>query len=204
VNSFEFSGFNIFFTTKALRILLRNTLILLFITETISMKIGLISDTHGWIHPRLYELFDKVDEIWHAGDIGNIETADMLAAFKPLRAVYGNIDNAVIRRAYKEHLKFLAEEVSVWITHIGGTPGHYNQRLIPGIYDNPPDLFICGHSHLAKVIYDRKTGFLFVNPGSAGYQGFHQYMTLIRFCIDGKEIHNMELLELGERGKVTL
>jgi putative phosphoesterase len=168
------------------------------------MKIGLISDTHGWIHPRLFDHFAACDEIWHAGDIGNIETADSLAAFRPLKAVYGNIDDAIVRKAFKEHLIFNAEEIRVWLTHIGGTPGHYDQRVKPGIYENPPDLFICGHSHIAKVMYDKKAGFLYVNPGAAGYNGFHKYMTAIRFQIDGKNIHDMELIELGERGKVAI
>ena len=168
------------------------------------MKIGLLSDTHGWIHPRLFDHFEGCDEIWHAGDIGNIETADKLSAFKPLKAVYGNIDDSKVRRAYKENLIFMAEEVRTWITHIGGTPGHYDRRLLPAIYDAPPDLFICGHSHIAKVMYDKKAGFLFVNPGAAGYNGFHKYMTAIRFQIDGKTIHDLELIELGERGKIIL
>ena len=168
------------------------------------MNIGIISDTHGWIHPRLFELFKEVDEIWHAGDIGNIETADQLSAFKPLRAVYGNIDDALVRRAFKEQLDFIAEGIRVIITHIGGSPGHYTSKLIPGLYDDPPDLFICGHSHIAKVMYDKKAGFLFINPGSAGYQGFHKYMTAIMFSIDDKNIHDLKLIELGERGKVIL
>jgi uncharacterized protein len=168
------------------------------------MKIGLLSDTHGWIHPRLFDHFAGCDEIWHAGDIGNLDTADSLAAFRPLRAVYGNIDGTSVRSIYREHLIFRAEEVNVWLTHIGGTPGHYDQRVRPGIYDNPPDLFICGHSHIAKVMYDKKAGFLYVNPGAAGYYGFHEYMTAIRFQIDGKAIHDMELIELGERGKSVI
>jgi putative phosphoesterase len=168
------------------------------------MKIGLLSDTHGWIHPRLFDHFAVCDEIWHAGDIGNIETADKLSAFKTLKAVYGNIDDALIRKVYKEHLKFKAEEVRVWITHIGGAPGHYDIKVRPGIYEDHPDLFICGHSHIAKVVYDKKAGFLYVNPGAAGYNGFHKFMTAIRFQIDGKKIHDMELIELGERGKTTI
>jgi putative phosphoesterase len=168
------------------------------------MKIGLLSDTHGWIHPGLFDHFAGCDEIWHAGDIGNIETADKLASMKPLKAVYGNVDDAIVRTVYKEHLIFNAEEVRVWLTHIGGTPGHYNLRVKPGIYENPPDLFICGHSHIAKVMFDKKAGFLYVNPGAAGYNGFHKYMTAIRFQIDGKNIHDLELIELGERGKVAI
>jgi uncharacterized protein len=168
------------------------------------MKIGIISDTHGWIHPRLFEHFKEVDEIWHAGDIGNIETADQLAAFKSLRAVYGNIDDAVVRRLYKLNMKFKAEDTRVWITHIGGTPGHYDLKVKEEIMQNPPDIFICGHSHLAKVIYDKKAGLLYINPGAAGYNGFHKFMTVIRLQIDGKVIHDLELIELGERGRVIL
>jgi putative phosphoesterase len=168
------------------------------------MKIGLLSDTHGWIHPRLFDHFSEVDEIWHAGDIGSIETADVLAEYKPLRAVYGNIDDSKVRKVYKEHLKFKIEGIKVWLTHIGGTPGHYDRRVRPVIYEDPPDLFICGHSHIAKVMFDKKGGFLYINPGAAGYNGFHKYMTAIRFQIDGKKIHSLELIELGERGKVPI
>jgi putative phosphoesterase len=168
------------------------------------MKIGLLSDTHGWIHPRLFDHFADCDEVWHAGDIGNMETADKLAAFKPLKAVYGNIDNAAVRTAYRENLIFMVEETRVWITHIGGTPGHYDRKVLPAIYENPSDLFICGHSHIAKVMYDKKAGFLYMNPGAAGYNGFHKYMTAIRFQINGKRIHDLELIELGERGKIIL
>lgn len=168
------------------------------------MKIGLISDTHGWIHPRLFDHFEGCDEIWHAGDIGNIETADTLASFRPFKAVFGNIDDAIVRSAYKENLHFLAEETHVWITHIGGTPDHYDVRVRQKLIANSPDIFICGHSHIAKVIYDKKFGFLYVNPGAAGYYGFHKFMTAIRFQIDGKRIHDLELIELGERGKVII
>jgi len=168
------------------------------------MKIGLVSDTHGWIHPRLFDHFAGCDQIWHAGDIGNIETADAFALFKPFKAVFGNIDDANVRKVYKEHLIFNADEVKVLLTHIGGTPGHYNIKVKPAIYENPPDIFICGHSHIAKVMYDKKAGFLYVNPGAAGYNGFHKIMTAIRFSIDGKDIHDMELIELGERSKTAI
>ena len=133
-----------------------------------------------------------------------METADKLAAFKPLKAVYGNIDNTFVRTVYRENLIFKVEEIRVWITHIGGTPGHYDRKVLPAIYENPPDLFICGHSHIAKVMYDKKAGFLYMNPGAAGYNGFHKYMTAIRFQINGKRIHDLELIELGERGKIIL
>ncbi len=168
------------------------------------MKIGLLSDTHGWIHPRISDHFADCDEIWHAGDIGNLETADKLALIKPLKAVYGNIDNAIVRTVYPEHLIFMSGDVRVWITHIGGTPGHYERKLLPRFSENKPDLFICGHSHIAKVMYDNKMGFLYVNPGAAGYNGFHKFMTILKFQIDGKDIHDMELIELGERGKLIV
>lgn len=167
------------------------------------MKIGLLSDTHGWIHPGLFKFFDKCDEIWHAGDIGNIETADALSGFRPFRAVYGNIDNAEVRSAYPDNLRFLAGEVRVWMTHIGGNPARYDIRVRTELKSDPPDLFICGHSHIAKIIWDKR-GFLYVNPGAAGYIGFHKFMTAVRFSIDGKRIHGMELIELGERGQVTI
>lgn len=167
------------------------------------MKIGLLSDTHGWVHPSLFDHFSNCDEIWHAGDIGNIETADSLAAFKPLRAVYGNIDDSVVRSVYKENLKFKAEEMNIWITHIGGSPGNYSPKVKSEIYLNHPDIFICGHSHIAKVIFDKRTGSLYINPGAAGYFGFHKYMTAVRFQIDGRNIHDMELIEMGERGRVN-
>lgn len=166
------------------------------------MKIGLISDTHGWIHPSVYDHFRDVDEIWHAGDIGNIGTADALSSFRTLRAVYGNIDDAVVRRAYPEQLKFRAEEVNVWLVHIGGTPGHYDKKIAQLLFNDPPDIFVCGHSHIARVQHDKKTGSLYINPGSAGYQGFHKYMTIMTLCIDGARIHSLQLIELGERGKV--
>jgi uncharacterized protein len=168
------------------------------------MKIGLISDTHGWIHPRLFEHFKDCDEIWHAGDIGNIETADAFSQFRPFRAVYGNIDGMTVRVVYKEHLFFKAEEVNVLITHIGGTPDRYDRRVIPLLNEMHPDLFICGHSHIAKIIYDKKQEFLYVNPGASGYIGFHRFMTAIRFQITGSRIHDMELIELGERGKAAI
>lgn len=168
------------------------------------MKIGLLSDTHGWIHPRLFDHFAECDEIWHAGDIGNIETADKLNTFKPLKAVYGNIDDALIRRIYKDKLIFVAEEIKVWITHIGGTPGHYDRKILSAIDENRPDLFICGHSHIAKIMYDKRAGFLYINPGAAGRNGFHKFMTAVRFQIDGKNIHDLDLIELGARGRIIL
>lgn len=168
------------------------------------MKIALLSDTHGWIHPKLYELFQSCDEIWHAGDIGNIETAVSLSSLKPLRAVYGNMDGAAIRRSFKESLRFRIEEREIFMTHIGGTPGHYHPKILKEIHNNLPDIFICGHSHITKVMFDKKAGFLYINPGAAGRIGFHQFMTAIRFQIDGEDVHHMEVIELGERGKAKI
>lgn len=169
-----------------------------------SMKIGLLSDTHGWIHPRLFDLFDKCDEIWHAGDIGNIETADTIASYRLLRAVYGNIDDSIVRSVYRESLRFEIEGKEILMTHNGGRPGHYSLKVREEIKNFTPEILICGHSHIAMVMYDRKAGMLYINPGAAGYTGFHKYMTVIRFNIDYSGIHNLELVELGERGKVIL
>lgn len=166
-------------------------------------RIGLLSDTHGYINPRLFPFFDKVEEIWHAGDIGNIGTADELAAFKPLKAVYGNIDDQKIRAVYPLHQRFKCEEVDVWITHIGGYPGRYERAVKPDIFTNPPDLFICGHSHILKVIYDKKLNFLHMNPGAAGNRGFHKVCTAFRFIIDGKDIRDLEIWEM-KRNEIIL
>ncbi len=165
--------------------------------------IGLLSDTHGYIHPRLLSFFEKVDEIWHAGDIGNIETADTLTEFKPLKAVYGNIDGHEIRAVHPLHQRFMCEGINVWITHIGGYPGRYERCVKPGIYDNPPNLFICGHSHILKVIYDKKLDFLHINPGAAGNKGFHRVCTAVRFKIDGKDIRELEIWEM-KRNEIVL
>jgi putative phosphoesterase len=159
------------------------------------MKIGLISDTHGWIHPRLFELFAGCDEIWHAGDIGNIGTADSLSAFKPLRAVYGNIDNNLVRVVYPETLRFKIDEVDVWMTHIGGFPGKYDMAVKPGIFTNPPGLFISGHSHILKIIFDQKLNLLHINPGAAGNYGLQKVCTAVRFAVEGKEIKELEIWE---------
>ena len=165
-------------------------------------KIGLLSDTHGFIEPKLFEFFKECDEIWHAGDFGNMETLDRLTAFKPLRAVYGNIDDHKIRKVYKKHLKFKLEGVKVWMTHIGGYPGHYDKSVKPGIFEDPPTLFISGHSHILKVIYDKKIGTLHMNPGAAGNHGFHKVKTLLRFVIDGDRIRDLEIMEIPRKQEV--
>lgn len=159
-------------------------------------RIGLLSDTHGYLDDAILTHFDKCDEIWHAGDFGNIAVADTLAAFKPLRGVYGNIDGHEIRTVYPEHLRFSCEEVDVWITHIGGYPGRYSPQVKPVIQKDPPRLFICGHSHILKVIYDQKLQCLHLNPGAAGKHGWHKVRTLLRFSIDENRIENLEVIEL--------
>lgn len=166
-------------------------------------RIGLLSDTHGFIHPRLFSFFDKVDEIWHAGDFGTMETADRLAGFKPLKGVYGNIDGQAIRQCYPQHQRFLCEEMDVWMTHIGGYPGHYESHVKPDIFNRPPHLFISGHSHILKVIYDQKLGFLHMNPGAAGYYGFHKVATALRFVVDGKNISDLEIWELDRENIIA-
>lgn len=168
------------------------------------MRIGLLSDTHGWIHPSVFKNFEGCDEIWHAGDIGSMDVLDRLKAFKKVRAVYGNIDDALMRRSLNENLRFTLEGLDVWITHIGGYPGRYAPPVKNRIYEKPPGLFICGHSHIAKVMHDKSLGLLHINPGAAGYNGHHKYMTLIRFTILDAKVSNLELIELGLRGKVDI
>ncbi|RVU02965.1 metallophosphoesterase [Mucilaginibacter limnophilus] len=159
-------------------------------------RIGLISDTHSYLDDAVFKHFHKCDEIWHAGDIGNIELADNLAAFKPFKAVYGNIDGQDVRRIYPLNLRFQCEDMDVWITHIGGYPGKYNPAVRNEIYTNPPQLFICGHSHILKVMYDQQINCLHLNPGAAGKQGWHNVRTLMRFNIDGDKVRDMEIIEL--------
>jgi putative phosphoesterase len=162
-------------------------------------RIGLISDTHGYLDEAVFHYFDACDEIWHAGDFGSLELADQLAAFKPLRGVYGNIDGQDVRIVHPEHQFFACEEVKVWMTHIGGYPGKYPAKVKETLLKYQPDLFICGHSHILKVIYDRNLHFLHLNPGAAGKHGWHKVRTLLRFDIFDKKIHNLEAIELGSR-----
>ncbi len=159
-------------------------------------KIGLISDTHGYLDPAVFKHFDAVDEVWHAGDFGNIALADELAAFKPLRGVFGNIDGKDVRAVYPQNLRFFCEEVDVWMTHIGGYPDKYNAAVKPEIYTNPPALFIAGHSHILKVMFDKKINCLHLNPGAAGKQGWHKTRTLLRFSISEKRVHDLEVIEM--------
>lgn len=164
-------------------------------------KIGILSDTHCTLIPQLFNFFNGVDELWHAGDIGNIATAEALANFKPLRAVHGNIDDHIVRLQYPEDLFFHVEDVNVYMTHIGGYPGHYTSEVKYILEEKRPDLYICGHSHILKVMYDKRLNLLHVNPGAAGNSGFHKKITFIRMTIDGKQFKDMEIFEL-DRNKL--
>lgn len=162
-------------------------------------KVLLLSDTHSHIDDTILKYAKQADEIWHAGDIGDLKITDALAKLKPLRGVHGNIDNHMIQKEFPEHDRFFCEKVDVWITHIGGYPGRYNIRVRDEIRSNPPKLFICGHSHILKVMNDKKLGLLHMNPGACGKQGLHQVRTMLRFTIDGDTIDNLEVIELGKR-----
>jgi len=160
-------------------------------------RIGLLSDTHGWWDERYAKHFAECDEIWHAGDIGSMLLVERLQEIAPLRAVYGNIDGGDVRRMFTEVYRFRCEEVEVVMTHIGGYPGRYSPNIYKLLVKNPPQLFISGHSHILKVMYDRQLGCLHINPGAAGIQGFQTVRTLVRFTVDGKEIKDLEVVELG-------
>ena len=159
-------------------------------------RIGIISDTHGCFDQTLHDFLSEVDEIWHAGDIGSLELADRIAAFKPLRAVSGNIDGGMTRRVYPDFLAFRCEEVQVLMTHIGGYPGKYAPGIRTQLYNRPPHLFICGHSHILKVQFDPKLGLLHINPGAAGIMGWHKVRTLVRFTVEGQAFKDLEVIEI--------
>lgn len=162
-------------------------------------RIGLLSDTHSYWDERYVKYFSECDEIWHAGDIGNLEIFEKLSAIAPLRAVFGNIDSSDIRYKCPERLRFNCEDVDVLIKHIGGYPGKYDASIRGTMFAKPPKLFISGHSHLLKVMYDKTIGCLHINPGAAGQAGFHKVRTLVRFTIDGSEIKDLEVIELGDK-----
>lgn len=167
-------------------------------------KIGLLSDTHGYLDPKIFNHFKDCDELWHAGDIGNAELADALEKFKPLRAVYGNIDDINLQMRYPEDLRFECEGIKVWITHIGGSPPTYNARVKKLLKEKPPDVFICGHSHILRIKRDPSfNNMLYLNPGAAGNQGFHYLKTIVRFDVNKSKIENMEVIELGKRGALV-
>lgn len=162
-------------------------------------KIGLIADTHGFLDESVLRHFEQCDEIWHAGDFGSVAVAEALKNFKPLKGVYGNIDANDIRSVYPEKLHFTTENVRVFIQHIGGYPGRYAHGIKNEIMRTGANLFISGHSHILKVIYDDKLNCLHINPGAAGRQGWHKVRTIVRFTVDGNNIKDCEVIELGRR-----
>ena len=171
---------------------------------THEMKIGLLSDTHSFLDPRVYEHFRNVDEIWHGGDIGDPSVADELEKFKPLRAVFGNIDGKDLQVRYPEDLWWNCEGLTIWMTHIGGAPPNYNPRVKKLLKEKVPDIFICGHSHILRIKKDPAfNNMLYLNPGAAGNHGFHSMKTLVRFEINNKKIENMEVIEIGKRGVIS-
>jgi len=162
-------------------------------------KILLLSDTHSYIDDQIIKYINQADEVWHAGDIGAIEVVDTIKKIKPLRAVYGNIDGNDVRSEFPLNNRFTIENVSVWITHIGGYPNKYDLRIRDEIKTNPPQLFISGHSHILKVMYDKKLNLLHMNPGASGKHGFHKVRTMLRFEIHKDKIQNLEIIELELR-----
>ncbi|MDA9089586.1 metallophosphatase family protein [Maribacter arcticus] len=162
-------------------------------------KILLLSDTHSHIDDAILKHVGWADEVWHAGDIGSLEVTDAIERLKPLKGVHGNIDDHIIQKEFPENNRFFCEGVDVWITHIGGYPPKYNVRTRDMIKENPPKLFICGHSHILKVMMDKKLGVLHMNPGACGKHGFHQVRTMLRFIIDGEDIKDLVVVELGKR-----
>lgn len=162
-------------------------------------RIGLISDTHSYLDEKVFDHFSSCDEIWHAGDFGSMELAERLASFKPLKGVYGNIDDANLRLKFPEQLVFTCEDVKIMMRHIGGSPPKYNPDTRKELQLHRPLLFITGHSHILKIMYDDAMNCLFMNPGAAGKQGWHKVRTLIRFTIEGAEMKDCEVIELGKR-----
>ncbi len=162
-------------------------------------RIGILSDTHGLIDDLIFKHLDECDEIWHAGDIGTIEVADQLNLFRPLKAVFGNIDNHTVRGSFPELNSFECENTSVLIKHIVGYPGKYDPRMKDVLVNYSPNLLVAGHSHILKVMFDKKHNLLFINPGAAGKNGFHHLRTLVRLTIDGNEFKDLEVVELGKR-----
>ncbi|MCA6422871.1 MAG: metallophosphoesterase family protein [Flavobacterium sp.] len=162
-------------------------------------KILLLSDSHSHIDDTILKYVNQADEVWHAGDIGDLNVTDSIGKIKPLRAVYGNIDDDKARTEFPLHNRFFCENVAVWITHIGGYPGKYNQAIRTQLQTNTPKLFISGHSHILKVQFDKKLNLLHMNPGACGIHGFHQVRTMLRFEIDGDKIQNLEIIELAKK-----
>lgn len=162
-------------------------------------KILLLSDTHSYIDHQILKFVKQADEVWHAGDIGDLKVTDTIKKHKPLRAVYGNIDDKEARAEFSLDNRFTIENVSVYITHIGGYPNKYNPRVKENLINDTPKIFICGHSHILKVQYDKKLNLLHLNPGACGKHGFHKVRTMLRFELDKGDIKNMEIVELAKR-----
>ena len=168
------------------------------------MIIGLLSDTHGSLDPRIFEYFKDCDEIWHAGDIGNQTVSDSLSNFKPFKAVWGNIDGGIVKVSYPEKLIFECEGFKVLVIHIGGYPPKYNPKVKKLIKSESPDIVICGHSHILRVMRDPEhSNLLYLNPGAAGKEGFHKIKTLLKFELNDKKVSNMQVIELGKRGAIS-
>lgn len=168
------------------------------------MKVGLLSDTHSHLDTKVFEYFKNCDEIWHGGDIGDAAVINDLEKFKSVRAVFGNIDDQELQVRFPEDLWFNCEGLTIWMTHIGGAPPNYNPRIKKVLKERIPDIFICGHSHILKIKKDPNyKNMLYLNPGAAGNHGFHHIKTLVRFEVIGKEIKNMEVIELGKRGLIS-
>lgn len=162
-------------------------------------KILLLSDTHGYIDDAILKHVSHADEVWHAGDIGDLNVTNQIKKLKPLKAVFGNIDGHEVRAEFPENNRFMCESVDVWITHIGGYPNKYDMRIKEALRKNPPDIFICGHSHILKVMPDKKLNLLHMNPGAVGKYGFHKVRTMLRFVIDGSNIKDLEVIEFENR-----
>ena len=167
-----------------------------------NLKILLLSDTHSYIDDKILKYAKEADEVWHAGDIGSTEVSDALEKQAKLRAVYGNIDDHKIRSCFPLHQQFKIDELKVWITHIGGYPNRYNSNIRKDLEKNPPDLFISGHSHILKVMPDKKLNLLHMNPGAVGKHGFHQKRTMLRFTIENSKIKNLEVIDFGNRSSI--
>jgi len=165
-------------------------------------RIGILSDTHGFVEPRLFDFFASCNMLFHAGDIGSWEVADQLSAFKPLVAVYGNIDGSDVRAVFPEIQRTNCEEVDILMTHIGGYPGRYERKIYPVLKNYPPKLFITGHSHILKVMYDKTLQFLHINPGAMGNSGNHSVKTAIRLVVDGSNLKELEILEIARSLKM--
>jgi len=163
------------------------------------IRIGIISDTHGYLDPMLFEYFNECDEIWHAGDIGDAGMIESLQSFRKFRGVYGNVDGPDIRILLPGELRFTCGDVDVYLIHIAGYPGHYDRLVREQLSINPPQLLVAGHSHILKVMYDKKFDLLYVNPGAAGKTGPHLVRTAVRFTVSSRQIHDLEVIELGNK-----